>query len=166
VSERSKTEQKVFDIVENTILSMNIDIVDVEYLKEGSEWVLRIIIDKIGSVTLDDCSEVSMAIDATLDDLNIFKHPYNLEVSSPGFDRPLITDKDFERNMGQLVEVHPLLIKGAKKWFEGKLVSVTDAELTIILDETFIKGVKPRNNGQEKHFSRQEIKMVKKAVRF
>ena len=166
MSERSKTQQKVFDIIENIIVSMNIDLVDVEYLKEGSEWVLRIIIDKIGGVTLDDCSEVSMAIDTILDDLDIFKHTYNLEVSSPGFDRPLITDKDFERNIGQLVEVHPLLIKGVKKLFEGKLASVTDTELTIILDEPFVKGVKPKTNGQEKHFSRQEIKMVKKAVRF
>lgn len=166
MSGRSKTEQQVFELVENTILSMNCDLVDVEYVKEKTEWVLRIVIDKPGGITLDDCSDISLSIDPILDDNDIFKHPYNLEVSSPGFDRPLITLKDFARNMGQLVEVHPIQVKGAKKWFEGVLQNVTDEELIILLDEPFVRGVKPRTNGQEKCFLRKDIKLVKKAIRF
>ena len=166
MSGRSKTEQQVFDLIENTIVSMNLDLLDVEYVKENKEWILRVVIDKAGGVSLDDCSDTSLAIDPILDANDYFTNPYNLEVSSPGIDRPLVTDKDFARNIGQLVEVHPIQTKGEKKWVEGILQSVTEERIQIILDEPFVKGVKPRTNGKERSFSRQDVKMVKKAIRF
>ncbi len=146
---------------------MNLDLVDVEYIKEKKEWILRIIIDRAGGVSLDDCSDASLSIDPLLDESDVFRDSYNLEVSSPGIDRPFVTDKDYIRNIGQLVEVHPIQpLKGERKWVEGILQYVTEDRLGILLDEPFVKGVKPRTNGQEKSFLRQDIKTVKKAIRF
>lgn len=166
MSERSKTEQDVFRLVENKITSMDLDLIDVAYIKEKSERILRILIDKAGGISIDDCSDVSTAIDPLLDESDLIKDSYTLEVSSPGIDRPLFTDRDFARNIGRLVEVHPIQAIGAKKWYEGILQYVTGDKVGIILDEPFIKGVRPKTNGQEKVFLRQDIKLVKKAIRF
>lgn len=166
MSERSKTEQIVFDLVENIILSMGFELIDVEYVKEGGEWYLRLIIDKRGGISIDDCSDVSQAVEPVIDEADPVRTAYNLEVSSPGLDRPLNSDRDLERNLGELVEIHPKLVKGDKKWFEGFLQSVTEESVTIILDEPFIKGVKPKTNGQEKTFLRSELKLIKRAIRF
>ncbi len=166
MSGRSKTEQIVFETVEETIIKMGLDLVGVEYKRESNEWFLRIIIDKQGGVSLDDCADVSTAIEPMLEDMDVIKLQYNLEVSSPGVDKPFVTQRDFERNIGCLVEVHPILPKGQKKWEEGILQSVTDDEITIVLDEPFVKGVRPKTNGQIKQFIRKEIKFVRKAIRF
>ena len=166
MAERSRTEQDVFRLVESKIASLGLDLVDVAYVKEKSERILRIVIDKTGGVSIDDCADASTAIDPLLDGSELIIDSYTLEVSSPGIDRPLVTDRDFERNIGKLVEVHPIQIKGPKKWFEGILQYVTEDRLGILLDEPFIQGVRPRTNGQEKCFLRQDIKTVKKAVRF
>ena len=166
MSERSKIEQDVFHLIENRITSMGLDLLDVAYVKEKSERILRIVIDKTGGVSIDDCSDTSTAIDPLLDESDLIKDSYSLEVTSPGIDRPLTTDRDFARNIGRLVEIHPIQVKGQKKWVEGILQYVTEDKVGILLDEPFIKGVRPKTNGQEKVFLRQDIKTVKKAIRF
>ena len=145
---------------------MVLDLLDVAYVKEKSERILRIVIDKTGGVSIDDCSDTSTAIDPLLDESDLIKDSYSLEVTSPGIDRPLTTDRDFARNIGRLVEIHPIQVKGQKKWVEGILQYVTEDKVGILLDEPFIKGVRPKTNGQEKVFLRQDIKTVKKAIRF
>lgn len=81
------------------------ELVDLRYLNEGGRWVLRLYIDKPGGVTLDDCEQASHRVGAFLDAADVMTHSYALEVSSPGVDRVLKKDKDFERFTGQRVSV-------------------------------------------------------------
>lgn len=83
----------------------NYELVDVEFVKEGPTYYLRIYIDKEGGVTIDDCQITSRAIEKVLDEKDPIKDPYMLEVSSPGLDRILKKDKDFERFKGRMVDV-------------------------------------------------------------
>lgn len=87
-------------------LNAGIELLEAEYVKEGSDWYLRLYIDKQGGITLDDCQLVSEALNDLLDEADVIKGKYLFEVSSPGLDRPLKTDRDFERYQGEDVEVH------------------------------------------------------------
>ena len=92
-----KVAEAVREIAEPVIegLKADIELIEVEYVKEGSDWYLRLYIDKTGGVTLDDCQLVSEALNDILDEKDPVKTKYIFEVSSPGIDRPLKTDKDF-----------------------------------------------------------------------
>ncbi len=85
----------------NSILSSeDMELVDVEYRREPGGWVLRLMIDKIGGVTLDDCTRVSQEMGRSLDVEDLISNPYHLEVSSPGLDRPLKNEQDFMKFSG------------------------------------------------------------------
>ncbi|MCL6635670.1 MAG: ribosome maturation factor RimP [Peptococcaceae bacterium] len=81
------------------------ELVDVEFVKEGGRWYLRIYIDKPGGVGLDDCQEISEKIDRLLDETDPVQHSYTLEVSSPGIERPLKKPADYQRFAGRLATV-------------------------------------------------------------
>jgi ribosome maturation factor RimP len=159
-------EQAVFELAEPVVTSMGLELVDVKYAKVNQRLTLSIIIDKKGGIEIDDCSDVSQAIDPILDEKDIFKAEYDLEVSSPGLDRPIVTDRDMERTVGELLEIDLFLHQDKKLKFEGFLKSFDTDTITITLDEPFIKGVKPKTNGQERVFKRVDIKLLKKAIRF
>ncbi|MBO4835613.1 MAG: ribosome maturation factor RimP [Lachnospiraceae bacterium] len=82
------------------------EIVDVEYVKEGSDWYLRAYIDREGGIHINDCERISRAFEQALDAKDLIPDAYILEVSSPGLTRALKKDRDFERNLGKPVEVH------------------------------------------------------------
>ncbi|MDF2612651.1 MAG: hypothetical protein K0S71_437 [Clostridia bacterium] len=118
-----------------TILDQNkFELVDVEFVKEGPTFYLRIYIDKEGGITIDDCQKTSRAIEKVLDEKDTIKDPYILEVSSPGLDRILKKDKDFEKFKGSMVEVKLYEPISKKKQFIAELVS-KDSEELIIEDE-------------------------------
>lgn len=94
---------KVEELVTPVLESLKCELVEREFLQQQGRWILRIYIDRPGSVTLDDCEEASRAIEAVLDVENIIPTRYHLEVSSPGIDRPLRHAKDFERFKGSTV---------------------------------------------------------------
>ncbi len=96
-----KTEKLVTPIVE----ANSFELVDVEYVKEGGNYYLRVYIDKPGGITIDDCELVSRALSDKLDEADYIKEAYILEVSSPGLCRPLKKEKDFKRSIGQEVEI-------------------------------------------------------------
>lgn len=102
-------------------LNAGIELLEAEYVKEGSDWYLRLYIDKQGGITLDDCQLVSEALNDLLDEADVIKGKYLFEVSSPGLDRPLKTDRDFERYQGEDVEVHLYAPADGGKIFTGKL---------------------------------------------
>ena len=83
----------------------NFELVDVEYVKEGGNWYLRAYIDKEGGITVDDCEVISRTLSDWLDREDFIADSYTLEVSSPGLGRPLKKDKDFERSLGEAVEL-------------------------------------------------------------
>ena len=96
-----KTEQLLLPIMEEH----QFELVDVEFVKEAGNWFLRAYIDKPGGIGVDDCETVSRRLSDLLDEQDFIEESYILEVSSPGLGRPLKKDKDFERNMGKLVEI-------------------------------------------------------------
>jgi len=159
-------EEKVFEIAKPHADKLGLDIVDIEYKTHSKDKVLTIFIDRKGGVTLDDCSNLSLAVEPLLDEEDIIATGYLLEVSSPGIDRPLDKDSDLERNMDSLVDIRLNEHQEKRLEFQGILKSFTDEHLTIMLDEPFVKGVKPKTNGQERTFLRKNIRTIKKAIRF
>ena len=100
---------ELLDRIEALILPIlsgfGMELVDLEFKREGRSWALRLFIDKPGGITLDDCAEVSREVSAILEVEDPIESAYRLEVSSPGIDRPLKKAADFERFSGQMVKV-------------------------------------------------------------
>jgi len=119
-------KERVTDIVEKIVLpiveTFGLELVDVDYKKEGTDWFLRVFIDKPGGVDIDDCSRVSEQLSDQLDVVDPIDSPYFLEVSSPGAERPLKKPVDFERAVGQRVYVSLYEPLDGSKSFDGMLV--------------------------------------------
>ena len=98
-------EEKVYTLLEKTIINLGYDLYDVEYAKEGKDYFLRIFIDKTSGIDLNDCETVNNAITDILDEADYIKEQYFLEVSSPGVERILRRDKHLEQNIGKEVEI-------------------------------------------------------------
>ena len=114
---------------------LSIEIVDVEF-KQGREPALTVYIDVEGGVDLNTCETFHRAIDAVLDEVDpTFGAPYTLNVSSPGVDRPLKTQRDFEKCMGKKVEVKLFAPMMGKKFFEAELVSY-DGNCVVLKDKS------------------------------
>ena len=111
--------------------SLKFELVDVEYLKEHGDYFLRVYIHKDGGVNLDDCQAASELLSAKLDEFDIIDKAYYLEVSSPGLDRPIKTDKDFKRNIGKEVEVNLYQNLRDSKRHEGILKSFDDKNVIL-----------------------------------
>lgn len=146
----SRTEQLLLPIMEEH----DFELVDVEYVKEGSNWYLRAYIDKAGGITIDDCELVSRALSDLLDKEDFIDTAYILEVSSPGLLRPIKKDKDFERNMGKNVEVRCFKMIDKQKEFTGTLLAYDTDSVTIKTSE------------KEMKFARKEIALIRPAIDF
>lgn len=104
----------------------NVELVDVTYQKQPTGWTVCFYIDKPTGVTLDDCTHWSHELGAVLDASPLLNHAYNLEVSSPGLDRPLKKVKDFERFKGQRIHVRLFAALNGQKNFIGELLGADD----------------------------------------
>jgi ribosome maturation factor RimP len=120
-----------------------IEIVDIIYRREQIGMVLRIVADKPEGITIDECEALNNFLSAELDKDDLIQDRYTLEVSSPGLDRPMKTDKDFQRNIGKLVEVMTYAPVDGKKVREGNLIGM-DKD-TVVLESEGISTVIPRN---------------------
>jgi len=127
----AKIEEVIFNLTEPIIEDNGLELVDVAFVKEGSEWFLRIFIDKDDGVNLDDCEKISRLVSDKLDETDPIHQAYHLEVSSPGIERPLKKTKDFIKFQGYLVQVKTFVPIDRKKQFSGKLETVTENEITI-----------------------------------
>lgn len=105
MSIREEFEIRTESLVEPLLEKENFELVDVEYVKEGANWYLRIYIDKEGGITVDDCELISRALSELLDLEDFIPEAYILEVSSPGLGRQLKKEKDFVRSIGEEVEI-------------------------------------------------------------
>jgi len=108
------------------------ELVDVEYVKEGSNWFLRIYVDKEGGIDIDDCSRISEYASAKLDESDPIANAYFLEVSSPGAERPLKKPDDVRKAVGKNVFVTTYEPIGGSKEFEGELLSFDGEQLVIL----------------------------------
>ena len=107
-----------------------------EFVKEGQDWYLRVYVDKVedegyGTMGTDDCEAISRYLSEKLDEADPIKQNYFLEVSSPGMDRPLISDKDFARFMGSQIEVRLYKALDGSKFYTGTLTGYEDGKVTI-----------------------------------
>ncbi len=121
----------VENLTKPVLESEKIELVDVEYKKEGKAWFLRIFIDKEGGVTLDDCQNISNQIERLLDVEDIIPHSYNLEVSSPGIERPLKKLEDYNRFKGKPAKVYLYSPVNNKRSIAGKIIDVLNEVISI-----------------------------------
>lgn len=132
---QNRVEKLVEEIVKPITDDENIELVDVEFNKEGPSRYLRVFIDKEGGISLDDCQLVSKQISAKLDELDSIEESYFLEVSSPGLDRPLKKESDFIKYEGKIVELKLYKpIEGSKR-IEGELIGLFDGKISIKLED-------------------------------
>jgi len=151
---RKKVEDVVQELALPILDELQYELVDVEYIKEGNNWYLRIYIDKPGGVTIDDCQRASEKISDKLDEIDPIPHNYFLEVSSPGIDRPLKKDKDFERYKGYKVDVKLYKPLNGKKQFTGELLGLEDDNILVSIDKNVMS------------FKRNEVAVIRLAVEF
>ncbi len=131
----TKTEQLVSDLVKPTIEKLGYKLYDVEYVKEGKEYFLRIYIDSEKGIDLDDCEKVSNEIDPILDEEDPISTSYSLEVSSCGLERHLREKEHYEMAKGKKIEVKLFKPLENEKQFIGILKSVNDESISIELED-------------------------------
>lgn len=144
MSKREDYEQKTEEILLPVVEEYGFELVDVEYVKEGSTWYLRAYIDKPGGITINDCETVSRRLSDILDEKDYIDESYIMEVSSPGLGRPLKKEKDFRRSIGREVEIKTYRMIDKTKDFTGVLKEYDAGMVTVELEDgtlkTFEKG--------------------------
>lgn len=118
-------------LLEPILQERNLELVDIEYTKEGQNWFLRVYIDKEGGVDITECGEVSEELSEKLDDADPIKEAYFLEVSSPGVERPLKTESDLKASVGKQVFIKLYEPIEGQKEYEGLLKSFHEQVLTL-----------------------------------
>ena len=132
MNKREQVESKTEKLLEPILNPGNLELVDLEYVKEGSDQILRVTLDKEGGLRIDDCERVSRALSEALDQADFIDDAYMLEVSSPGLLRPLKKEKDFQRNRGKEIEIHLYkAMEGSKEWI-GVLKDYDPKSVTIV----------------------------------
>jgi ribosome maturation factor RimP len=131
---------RITAVAEQLLAPQGMELVEVEYRREGRQMVLRLFIDKSGGITLDDCADVSRELSEILDVEDVIREHYALEVSSPGLNRPLKKESDYERYAGRLVKVRTFELLAdeegnRRKTFLGDLVGLSDGAVTLKLRE-------------------------------
>ena len=145
---KGSVADQVRELAQPLAASLGLDLWDVRYVKEGADWFLRIFIDKPEGVDLNDCERYHRAIQPQLE-----SYDYDLlEISSPGIDRPLKKDRDFERAMGMEVELRLFKAVDGQKEFTGELVGYDKENVVLLIA------------GEEKSFARKAASLIKPVV--
>lgn len=145
---REAIEEFVASVVEGIITGTELELVDVDYVRER-DWYLRVYLDKPGGIDLDDCQMVSEKVSAALDEKDPIVENYLLEVSSPGLDRVLKKDKDFIRYNGREVDIQLFKPIDGSKQYTGTLQGFSDHSLEFLI------------NGESMTFERSSIAQVR-----
>lgn len=149
---RKEYEKMTEELITPIIDAHHFELVDVEWVKEGSNWYLRVYIDKEGGITVDDCEVINREFGDVLDEKDYISENYIFEVSSPGLDRPLKKEKDFARSIGKDVEIRLYKPIDKKKEFTGILKSYDKDSVTIELED-----------GREMTFEKTAIALIRLA---
>lgn len=151
---RSDIEKRTEELVTPIIEEGNFELVDVEYVKEGVNWYLRVYADKEGGINIDDCVFISRALEQKLDEENFLEDAYILEVSSPGLGRTLKKDKDFQRSLGEEIELKLYKPIDKQKEFTGYLKSYDENNIIVDIE------------GEDFTFARKDIANIHLAIHF
>ncbi|SDK46979.1 ribosome maturation factor RimP [Natronincola ferrireducens] len=152
---KTKVEKIVEDLVQPILKKEEFELVDIEFKKEGPHRYLRVYIDKPGGITLDDCQKVSEQLSEKLDETDPIEENYFLEISSPGLDRPLKKDSDFEKFKGENVEVRLYEAIDNKKVIEGELLELKDNIIKLNISEIGLVEI-----------PREKVAVTKLAIKF
>lgn len=125
------TVKTVWELAQPIAQSLGLRLWDVRFLKEGSQWYLRIFIDKDGGVGIDDCVDMTHAINGPLDEADPIEQAYCLEVSSPGVERELVRDEHFLSNIGEKIKVKTIRPIEGKREFSGILEAYEGGNVTL-----------------------------------
>ena len=150
-----KIEDAVWKMAEPLVAENGLELIDVEYVKEGSTYYLRAYIDKEGGITINDCEAVAREMNELLDREDFIPDSYTFEVSSPGLGRPLKKEKDYVRNMGKKIEIRTYRAIDHCKEFTGILEGY-DGDSVTISDE----------DGKKTTFSKPDIALIRQAIDF
>lgn len=131
---KGNTVSRVAEIVAPFAEQLGLDIWDIRFVKEGTDWYLRIFIDKEGGISIDDCVDLTHAITKPLDEADPISQSYTLEVSSPGVERELITDSHFKKYIGSAVMLRLIRPIDKVRDFSGVLSSYNDGVMTVTLE--------------------------------
>lgn len=152
---REEIEARTEELVQPLVAGKQFELVDVEYVKEGGSYYLRIYIDKEGGITVNDCEDISRPFSDILDQEDYIEGSYILEVSSPGLGRPLKKEKDFKRSLGEEVEIRLFRqVEQQKEWI-GLLRAYDQQTVTIETED-----------GREMTFERSNLALIRLAFFF
>ena len=152
---REEIEARTEELVQPLVAEKQFELVDVEYVKEGGSYYLRIYIDKEGGITVNDCEDISRPFSDILDREDYIEGSYILEVSSPGLGRPLKKEKDFKRSLGEEVEIRLFRqVEHQKEWI-GLLTAYDQQTVTIEIED-----------GREMTFERSNLALIRMAFFF
>lgn len=151
---KRKVEDILYDLSMPILNKHKFEFVDIEYKKEGGQWYLRLFIDKEGGITVDDCQLVSEALSDMLDEADPIDHSYIFEVSSPGIERPLKTERDYKRNLNKELEIKFYEPYEGKKVIEAILLDFDEKK--VVLDY----------NGKSIEIKRDIIAIMKPLIKF
>lgn len=154
MSKRENYESRTEQLLAPIAARFGVEIYDVEYVKEGSDWYLRAYIDKPEGVSINDCENVSRALSDALDEEDYIADAYILEVSSPGLGRTLKKDRHLEKSLGAEVEIKTYKPIDKQKEFSGILKAYDGETVTI------------ETEGDERAFRRCEVALIRLALDF
>ncbi len=119
--------ERVYALIKETVENCGVELWDVRFLKEGASWYLRVFIDKPEGITIDDCTDVSHAIDPVIDEADPIDKSYYLEVCSPGLERELVREEHFKKMLGEKIKVKLYKALDGVKEFTGILKSADES---------------------------------------
>ena len=127
--------ERVREFADSLLPAMGLELFDVQFRREGHGWVLRLVVDREEGVKLDDCSRVSRETSDFLDVEDIIEHPYHLEVSSPGLERPLRTVEECRRHLGKKARFKVKEEVDSRRVIIGELQSIDKDEISVLSEE-------------------------------
>ena len=132
---QTKIQLELEELAETLMISEGMELVDLEYRRQGPRWVLRLFIDKEGGVTVDDCANISRQLGDLLDAKDIVPQAYVLEVSTPGLNRPIKKKEDFRRFAGRKVELRLVSPLEGRRKIVGDLVGIENEKVIVTAAE-------------------------------
>ena len=150
----SKIEEKVEELITKTVNELGYEIYDVMYVKEGKDNYLRIFIDNNSGISLDDCEKVNNAITDMLDEADIIKDQYFLEISSPGVERHIRKNQQLEEHIGKDINVRLFKPIDKQKDLTGTLQKFDNEQVVLLI------------NAQEVSIKRDNISSMKRAFKW
>lgn len=130
----ANSAERVYELIKDAVEAEDVRLWDVRFLKEGASWYLRVFIDKPEGISIDDCTNVSHAIDPIIDEADPIDVSYYLEVCSPGIERELTRSRHYEESLGKQVRLKLYRAYDGKKEITGTLEDVTEENVTLVTE--------------------------------